>query len=94
MMNCLKAVFAVVILLSSTGYGETFNIEPEFVPDEVLVKFKPGLETQSIKAVISGHGAISIKRIPRIDVHVLKVQTEKHNLMGKVRELQRDPLVA
>lgn len=93
-MNCLKAVFAVVILLSSTGYGETFNIEPEFVPDEVLVKFKPGLETQSIKAVISGHGAISIKRIPRIDVHVLKVQTEKHNLMGKVREFQRDPRVA
>ena len=94
MMKCLKVVFAIVILVSSAGYGETFNIEPEFVPDEVLVKFKPGLEAQSIKAVISGHGAISIKRIPRIDVHVLKVQTEKHNLMGKIREFQRDPRVA
>lgn len=47
---------------------------PPYRPDEVLVKFKPTLSEQTIKATIAAYQCKRIKRIPRINVYKIQIQ--------------------
>jgi len=56
--------------------GLPFRYEgPPYRPDEVLVKFKPTLSDQTIEATIASYQGKKIKRIPRINVYKIQVQT-------------------
>lgn len=44
-----------------------------FAPDQILVKFKPSLETRVIEASIAAYQTKKIKRIPRINVYKLQI---------------------
>jgi subtilisin family serine protease len=56
--------------------GLPFRYEgPLYRPDEVLVKFKPTLSDQTIKATIAAYQCKKLKRIPRINVYQIQVQT-------------------
>jgi subtilisin family serine protease len=48
---------------------------PPYRPDEVLVKFKPTLSDQTIKATIAAYQCKRLKRIPRINVYKIQIQT-------------------
>jgi thermitase len=47
---------------------------PVYRENEVLVKFKPTLSEQTIKATIASYQCKNIKRIPRINVYKLQIQ--------------------
>ncbi|NIO48381.1 MAG: S8 family serine peptidase [Candidatus Aminicenantes bacterium] len=47
---------------------------PPYRPDEVLVKFKPTLTEQTIKATIAAYQCKKLKRIPRINVYKIQIQ--------------------
>lgn len=47
---------------------------PPYRPDEVLVKFKPTLSEQTIKANIAAYQCKKLKRIPRINVYKIQIQ--------------------
>jgi subtilisin family serine protease len=56
--------------------GLPFRYEgPPYRPDEVLVKFKPTISDQTIKATIAAYQCKKLKRIPRINVYKIQVQT-------------------
>ncbi len=56
--------------------GLLFRYEgPPYRPDEVLVKFKPTLSAQTIKATIAAYQCKRLKRIPRINVYKIQIQT-------------------
>lgn len=44
-----------------------------YVPDEVLVKFKPTISEQMIKATIEAYQSRKLKRIPRIDIYQIQI---------------------
>src|SRR5207247_8606247 len=46
---------------------------PVYVPDEVLVKFRPTVQAQDANSLHASVGARLLKAIPRIDVHVVKL---------------------
>lgn len=55
--------------------GLPFRYEgPPYRPDEVLVKFKPTISEQTIKATIAAFQCKKIKRIPRINVYKIQIQ--------------------
>ena len=55
--------------------GLPFRYEgPLYRPDEVLVKFKPTLSEQTIKATMAAYQCKRLKRIPRINVYKIKIQ--------------------
>jgi len=56
--------------------GLPFRYEgPPYRPDEVLVKFKPTLSEQTIKTTIAAYQGKELKRIPRINVYKIQIQT-------------------
>ena len=46
---------------------------PVYVPDEVLVKFRPTVQAQDANSLHASAGARLLKAIPRIDVHAVKL---------------------
>lgn len=46
---------------------------PRFAPDQVLVRFKPGLRTQLIDHTLALYGTETIKRIPQLNVYQVKI---------------------
>jgi len=55
--------------------GLPFRYEgPPYRLDEVLVKFKPTISDQTIKATIAAYQCKKLKRIPRINVYKIQVQ--------------------
>jgi len=55
--------------------GLPFRYEgPPYRPDEVLVKFKPTISDQTIKATITDYQCKKLKRIPRINVYKIQIQ--------------------
>jgi subtilisin family serine protease len=63
---------------------------PPYRPDEVLVKFKPTLSDQTIKATIAAYQGKELKRIPRINVYKIKIQTST-TLEETLFALKRNP---
>jgi len=61
--------------INQINKGRHFRYEgPQYAPDEILVKFKPTLSEQTIKATIAAYQGKEIKRIPRINVHRIKIK--------------------
>jgi len=61
--------------IKNMNRGLPFSYEgPPYRPDEVLVKFKPTLSEQTIKATIAAYQCKRIKRIPRINVYKIQIQ--------------------
>jgi len=63
---------------------------PPYRPDEVLVKFKPTLSDQTIKATIAAYQCKKLKRIPRINVYKIQIQTDA-TLEETLFALRRNP---
>ena len=63
---------------------------PPYRPDEVLVKFKPTLSAKMIKATIAAYQGKELKRIPRINVYKIKIQTSM-TLEETLFALRRNP---
>jgi thermitase len=61
--------------IKNLNEGLPFRCErPPYRPDEVLVKFKPAISDQTIKAAIAAYQCKNLKRIPRINVYKLQIQ--------------------
>ncbi len=71
--------------------GLPFRYEgPSYRPDEVLVKFKPTISDQTIKATIAAYQCKRLKRIPRINVYKIQIQTST-TLEETLFALSRNP---
>jgi len=71
--------------------GRPFRYKgPHYVPDQVLVKFKPTLSEQMIKATIKAYRSRELKRIPRIDIYKLQIP-ENISLEEMLFMLRRNP---
>jgi len=71
--------------------GQPFRYEgPQYAPDEILVKFKPTLSEQTIKATIAAYQSKKLKRISRIDVYKIKIQ-KSTTLEETLYALRRNP---
>jgi subtilisin family serine protease len=71
--------------------GLPFRYEgPPYRPDEVLVKFKLTISDQTIKATIAAYQCKRLKRIPRINVYKIQIQTST-TLEETLFALNRNP---
>lgn len=64
---------------------------PRFASDRILVKFKPGTAASDIGALTSQTGATSLKTIPALGVHVLRVP--RGTVTENIAVYQRNPNV-
>jgi len=56
--------------------GRSLRTEgPRFAPDQVLVRFKPDLNTQLVEGILSLYGTETIKRIPQLNVYQVRIPT-------------------
>lgn len=61
-------------VLKSVNNGLPFRSKGgRYVPDQVLVKFKPDVSAPFVEATISAYQAKKIRRIPKIDVFLLQI---------------------
>jgi subtilisin family serine protease len=71
--------------------GQPYRYEgPLYRSDEVLVKFKPTLSAQTIKATIADYQCKRLKRIPRINVYKIQIQNNL-SVEETLFALQRNP---
>jgi subtilisin family serine protease len=77
--------------INQINKGLPFRYEgPPYRPDEVLVKFKPTISDQTIKATIAAYQCKKLKRIPRINVY--KIQTQNNlSVEETLFALRRNP---
>jgi hypothetical protein len=47
--------------------------EKQYIPGEILVKFKPGVREAEINALVTSYGASVIKHVAEIDVYRIKI---------------------
>ncbi len=60
--------------LQSINQGQLYHQKRQrYVPDEVLVKFKPSLSINSIKVIINAYQAKTIKKLRRSEVYQLQI---------------------
>ena len=77
--------------INQINKGLPFRYEgPLYRPDEVLVKFKPTLSDQTIKATIAAYQCKRLKRIPRINVYKIQIQNNL-SVEETLFALQRNP---
>ncbi|MFQ6058698.1 MAG: S8 family serine peptidase, partial [Anaerolineae bacterium] len=62
---------------------------PEYVPDEILVKFKPELDLEAIATTHDRLGAQVIGHIPQLDIQILRVPFGE--VENKVKAYQDEP---
>jgi len=72
-LAALLAVLLLVPTLVRADRGAIAGKVPAFAPDRILVKFKPGAAASDIDALTRQTGAASLRTIPGLDVHVLRV---------------------
>lgn len=65
---------------------------PEYAPDEILVKFKPGVKRSLMADIHARFGMVKIREIERIGVHRLRIPTGR-TVSQMVQEYQRNPNV-
>jgi len=71
--------------------GQPFRYEsPLYRTDEILVKFKPTLSAQTIKTTIAAYQGKELKRIPKINVYKIQIQTTM-TLEETLFALKRNP---
>lgn len=66
--------------------------QQQFIPGEVLVKFKAGLTGEEIEAIREGYGLSLMKRIERIGVYRFKIPLDS-TVDGIVEALNKNPYV-
>ena len=91
--NSFPMIFAITILIPTLGISGAVHAqtEMEYLPDEVLVAFRPGT---SGSAIASAHAAVggSVQRvIPRFGLQVVKVASG--TVLDQVQVYQRNPNV-
>lgn len=69
----LKSAFQVREVLFSEKGPLFLSQGPRYAPGEVLVKFKPDVTELRVAATIAAYGSRTVKRIPRIDVHKIRI---------------------
>ncbi|MDR5696495.1 MAG: S8 family peptidase [Armatimonadota bacterium] len=95
----LAAALAAALVVSSCGSGFQLGPPPtmspaagaasgDFVPDELLVRFRPGASAARIAGEV---GASVVDRIGGIDVHVLRVEPARAEVV--LQALSRNPNV-
>lgn len=62
----------------------------QYAPDQVLVKFKPSLSIQEVKATVAAYEAEVMKRIPRINVYQVRIPKEL-NVEEMIYVLRQNP---
>lgn len=77
---------------SSTGPKLTRESVPEYVEDEILVKFKSYVTDKKIKSINSTHGTKTKKKIPKINVYVIKIP-EGTSVFDMVESYKKEPNV-
>ena len=65
---------------------------PEYAPDEILVKFKPGVKRSLMAEIHARFGMVKIREIRRIGVHRLRIPAGR-TVSQMVREYRRNPNV-
>lgn len=79
------------IKLQSVNHGQLFRQRgPRYVPDEVLVKFKPSLSRTSIEIFVSAYQAKTIEKIQRYGVYKLKVPVYM-SVEETIRVMEKNP---
>ncbi len=53
--------------------GDTTPLEGEFAPGELLIRFRPGVGLQRVEQILGERGALRIRAIEVLDVHVLQL---------------------
>jgi len=65
---------------------------PEYAPDEILVKFKPGVKRSLMAEIHARFGMVKIREIERIGVHRLRIPAGR-TVSEMVEEYRRNPNV-
>jgi thermitase len=79
------------IKLQSLNQGKLFRQKGErYVPDEVLVKFKPSLSQTSIQVFVNAYQAKTIEKIQKYGIYKLKV-AEHSSVEETVRIMEQNP---
>ena len=81
-----------VIKLSSTSKGKTSQGKQESAPQEILVKFKAGVDESQVKALVSEVGLKQVKTIPELNLRVFKISSQK-SLEEVIAACQEQPFV-
>ena len=70
----IALIIAIGLVSLAMSHVEAYSQErPEYLPGELLVKFREGVSGDEIKSLIAGNGAGVVKRIGLIDVYHLKL---------------------
>ena len=67
-------LFFILILLVSSFSCKT--AETEYVPKEVLIKFKPNTNQSTVDSITKKIGLREVKKIPQLGVTLYKIQSE------------------
>ena len=87
----LLVMLALVSTLAGAQVKPAPAQPPQFAPDRILVKFKPGTAASEMSALAREAGATSLKTIPGLDVHILRVPSG--SVADKIAVYARNPNV-
>jgi thermitase len=60
--------------IHTINHGRPFRTkEQRYAPDQILVKFKPGITSYDIRTTVNAYQVRKIKKIPVLDIYVLKI---------------------
>ncbi len=88
------ALLAALLIMPTRVSAERISIAgkvPAFAPDRILVKFKPGAAAADIGALTQQTGAGSLRTIPGLGVHVLRVPAG--TVLQNIAVFERNPNV-
>lgn len=90
-MACLVLALGVIFGLQQVALGEAQG-QPEFVPGEVLVKFKPGVGEQAIASIKANLNLETIKVFKRSHIYHLRILS-KLSVQEVIARLRQSPAV-
>ena len=67
----LFSLLSVIVSSFSCKTAET-----EYVPKEVLIKFKPGTDKSAIDSITKEIGLKEVKKIPQLGIRLYRIQSE------------------
>lgn len=88
------AVYVVYISSASDGTtdGPELAIEGEYVPDQILVRFKPGTRGAKQREIANKNNLEQIDEIKQIETKVLRIK-DKGRVAEKIKALSKNPNV-
>ena len=76
------SLVGLAVLFIGIGNANTWADEPEYVPDEVLVKYEDGVGTEKIGEIEEKFGLTLITVLPLVEVHHYR-KRPTNDLIGK-----------